>query len=530
MSSLPACAVPELLAMQADARPGAHAIEFVGGDAWTFAQLHLKARELAASLQQLGVQQDDFVLSWQPSGPLAVLTFLALNCLGAVYVPINTSYRGAVLQHVLRNSAATLMIAHGELLGRLTELDCGALKAIVVVGPERLALGGIELLDRGNLTGTADRLRPPLRAIAPWDTHMVIYTSGTTGPSKGVLSSYLHTYTAAREFRHVGPGDRVYNALPMFHVGGPYAVLFCLIHGITAVMDESFRTTEFWARIDHYRITTTGLLGSMAAFLLSQPPAARDRQHCLRKVIVAPLDPSSLGFAERFGVTVFAEYNMSELSVPLFSDPNPVTPGLCGKARPGVELRLVDGHDIEVPDGSAGELLIRARDPWTLSHGYHRNAEATAAAWRNGWFHSGDLFRRAADGNYFFIDRIKDVLRRRGENISSFEVESAILLHPSVHEAAVVAVPGEQGEDDVLAVVRLKPGHAFDPGALFAFLEPRLPHFMLPRHIRCVAEMPQTPTHKIEKHRLRAAGLTADTWDREQAGLRVKRDSLERRS
>ena len=189
----------------------------------------------------------------------------------------------------------------------------------------------------------------------------------------------------------------------------------------------------------------------------------------------------------------------------------------------------MDEHDIQVPDGQPGELILRMAEPWTLSHGYLNDPEATARAWRNGWFHTGDLFRRDAEGHYFFLDRAKDALRRRGENISSFEVESAVMLHPAVREAAVVAAPGEGGEDEVMAVVALKPGAAFDPAELLRFLQSRLAHFMLPRYVRVMDGLPRTATHKVEKHRLRAEGVTPGTWDREAAGVVVRRERLERR-
>jgi crotonobetaine/carnitine-CoA ligase len=213
---------------------------------------------------------------------------------------------------------------------------------------------------------------------------------------------------------------------------------------------------------------------------------------------------------------------MTETAVPIRSAPNPAALGTCGRPRAGVEARVVDAHDIEVPDGQVGELILRTSRPWELSPGYYRNPEATAAAWRNGWFHTGDAFRRDPDGNYYFVDRLKDSIRRRGENISSFEVEAEALGHPAVLEAAAIAVPSDVGEDDVLLVVALVEGRTLDPAELLRFLEPRMAHYMLPRYVRVIGAMPKTPTAKIEKHRLRADGLTSDTWDREAHGITVR--------
>jgi crotonobetaine/carnitine-CoA ligase len=194
--------------------------------------------------------------------------------------------------------------------------------------------------------------------------------------------------------------------------------------------------------------------------------------------------------------------------------------------RAGIEARIVDGNDCEVPIGVSGELVLRSDTPWTMSHGYHRNPEATARAWRNGWFHTGDAFRRDAEGNFFFVDRVKDAIRRRGENISSFEVEAALLADPAVLEAAAVGVPSDVGEEEVLAVVVPKLGQRIDPVALISGLAGRLPHFMVPRYVRTVDALPKTPTAKVQKHALRAEGLTTQTWDREAAGLRLRRERL----
>lgn len=518
------CVVRELLERRAAEHPEREFMLFDNGEVWTYATALERVRRAAAGLDRLGVRQGEPVLSWLGNGPMAVTTFLALNYLGAIYVPLNTSYRGRLLEHAMAKSQARLMIGDGRLIDRLEPLDVGALKTVVVVGDERPELWAIELLPDSVLSEAGHC--PPERDIAPWDTQMVIFTSGTTGPSKGVLSSYIHSYTAATGFRNVGPGDRNLMQLPMFHVGGTYAVLWALIHGGSSVVVDTFSVSAFWETVRRFEITTVGLLGSMTQFLLKQAPSERDREHPLKSVIIAPFDEHAIRFGERFGVPTFTEYNMTELSVPLWAGPNPSLPGTCGKPQPGQELRLVNGHDFEVPVGDAGELVVRPALPWTMSHGYLNDAEATARTWRNGWFHTGDLLRRDADDNYFFVDRLKDAVRRRGENISSFEVESAILQHPEIEEAAVVPVPADESEDEALAVISLKGDGVLQPAELIEFLRDKLADFMIPRYIRVVDELPRTPTQKIEKHLLRSAGVTDDTWDREAAGIRIERDHL----
>jgi crotonobetaine/carnitine-CoA ligase len=526
-ANLPAsaeCIVRELLVARAAQDPRRELILFESGESWSAADTLQRVRRHAAGLAALGVTSGDYVLSWQGNGPLAVTTYLALNFLGAIYVPINTGYRGALLEHVLRTSDARLMIADGRLVERLAGIDRAHLARVVVSGDERPPVPGIELIPASALTAAGND--PPLNPIEPTDTHMVIYTSGTTGPSKGVLSSYIHSYTAATGFRNVGPGDRNLMQLPMFHVGGPYALLWALIHGGSTVVVEAFSVTRFWDIVRRFGITTVGLLGSMTQFLMKQPESPNDRRHPLRSVIIAPFDDGAIAFGRRFGVPTFTEFNMTELAVPLWAGPDPQVPGTCGQARDGFELRIVDAEGREVSIGATGELLVRAAERWTISHGYLNDPAATAEAWRDGWFHTGDLFRRDEEGNYFFVDRLKDAIRRRGENVSSFEVERALLEHLAVREAAVVAVPAQGTEDDVLAVIALKPGAALAPADLIGFLRERLAPFMIPRYLRFLDELPKTPTQKVEKHALRQAGVTADTWDREAAGIRVGRDRL----
>jgi crotonobetaine/carnitine-CoA ligase len=268
------------------------------------------------------------------------------------------------------------------------------------------------------------------------------------------------------------------------------------------------------------------LLGAMIPFLMKAPPTPRDRDHCLRQAVMVPLAEDAAEFTARFGVDIYTVFNMTEISCPILSERNPDAPKTCGRVRAGFEARVVDDHDMEVPHGTVGELMVRADDPWTMNHGYNANPEATARAWRNGWFHTGDAFRRDEVGNFFFVDRMKDAIRRRGENISSFEVEVEIGAHPKVRETAVVGVPSEFGEDEVMAIVAPVPGGEIDPVEIISFLTPRLPHFMVPRYIRFMADLPKTPTQKIEKHLLRQQGITEDTWDRERAGIRLKREKL----
>jgi crotonobetaine/carnitine-CoA ligase len=314
--------------------------------------------------------------------------------------------------------------------------------------------------------------------------------------------------------------------MPMFHIGGMGLTFVMLVRGGSIAMMENFSTERFWPYVRASRATAIFLIGVMATFLIKQPPSNDDRDHSVRMAFMVPFTDEAAPFRERFGIDIYTIFNMTEISSPIVSEPNPAKAGTCGKPRPGVEVRLVDDNDCEVAIGAVGEMIVRTDRPWGMNSGYYKNPEATARAWRNGWFHTGDAFRRDVDGYFYFVDRVKDAIRRRGENISSFEVESEVMAHPSVREAAAVAVPSELGEDEVMAVVAPVPGATIDPVELIRFLEGRLPHFMIPRYVRVLDVLPKTPTAKVQKNELRQEGRTADTWDREAAGIRIRREKL----
>jgi carnitine-CoA ligase len=525
------CIVSEAIDRWARDNPDKVFVLFADGTSWTFHQLREVVRQTALGLQKLGVGQGDYIISWLPNGPDALRVSFAINYLGAVNVPANLAYRGNLLAHVVKNSQAKLIVLHADLLPRLDDIDCAALTQGVVLGGAPRPHARLRFHPAETLSPSSGALAPPERPIQPWDTQMVIYTSGTTGPSKGVLSSYMHFYTGGAEpFRYLNRDDRYLINLPMFHIGGCGILNYMLMIGGSVAIVESFETGKFWQVVRDTKSTSVTLLGVMATFLAKQPPAPTDRGHGLRTAIMVPLAEDAVAFSERFGCDIYSGFNMTEISTPIMTDINPSPLSSCGRPRKGVETRLVDENDCEVAPGTIGELIVRTDRPWAMNHGYLGNPEATARAWRNGWFHTGDAFRVDEHGNYFFVDRMKDAIRRRGENISSFEVETEVCAHPAVKEAAAVAVPSEHGEDEVLIAISLAPGAALDPADLIGFLIPRMAHFMVPRYVRIVDLLPRTPTQKVEKHLIRAQGVAPGTFDREKAGISVRRERIGGRS
>ena len=520
------CVTGRLIDRWAAAQPDKVYAVFPDGAEWTYAELRERVRRTALGLQRLGVRQGDHVVSWLPNGPDALRVWFALNYLGAVYVPINIAYRGGLLAHVIENSDASLIVAHADLAPRLAEVDRAKLRTLVCLSGRLEACGDLEVLGADVLDPKEGELAPLERPVMPWDTQSIIYTSGTTGPSKGVMSSYLHLYTTGAVLPNLTGDDRYMANLPLFHVGGTLPAHIILAKGGSISIVESFNTETFWPTVRRTGTTYVVLLGVMAQFLAKQPPKPDDADNPLRTVMLVPFDFDQREFSKRFGLHSFTVFNMSEISCPIISEVDPTAIHSAGRPRAGVECRVVDENDCELSVGEIGELVVRADCPWTMNHGYYKNPEATARAWRNGWFHTGDGFRRDAAGNFYFVDRMKDAIRRRGENISSYEVEAEVLAHPAVNECAAIAVRSDVSEDEVMVVVAPVPGQKVDPAALLEFLVPRMAHFMVPRFVRIVDELPKTPTQKVRKTVLRDDGITADTWDREAAGIRIRREKL----
>jgi crotonobetaine/carnitine-CoA ligase len=522
------CVLRYLLDRWANERPDQPHVVFADGAEWTFAELRDKVRTKAAGLRAMGIEQGEHVAVWLPNGPDALIAFYAINYIGAVFVPFNTAYRGQLLQHVIANSGARVLLVHPDLGPRLSEIDLGRVERLVVTTGNEVPEAPRPIQRFDELAGAADETLELARPIEPWDIQSIIYTSGTTGPSKGVLSSYLHMFTNAgpESWPMVDENDRYMCVAPIFHIGGMGPPFVMLARGASVAMIDNFSTEDFWAVAKATQSTVVFLLGVMATFLLKAEPRPDDRDHTVKKAFMVPLTGDAPAFTERFGVDIYTIFNMTEISSPIVSEANPTKIGTCGRVRDGVDVRLVDRNDCEVPIGEIGEMLVRTDRPWAMNSGYNANPEATAEAWRNGWFHTGDAFRRDEDGYFYFVDRVKDAIRRRGENISSFEVEADVCSHPAVREAAAVAVPSEFSEDEVMVIVAPVPGQKLEARQLAEFLIDTMPYFMVPRYIRILDELPKTPSAKVMKADLRKEGVTPDTWDREAAGLRVRREKF----
>ncbi|HEX2072334.1 MAG TPA: AMP-binding protein [Geodermatophilus sp.] len=498
---------------------------------FTYAEALAQAESVADRLAEAGAEAGDRVLVMAANSSQFLRTWLGTGLGGTVEVPINTAYEGVFLEHQMVTAGPRWAVVDDVHAAKFLAV-ADAAKVIekfwvVDTGSRDEALG--LLRDAGWAAEPWEELaqgaRPGARfgTPAPQSQASIFFTSGTTGPSKGVAMPHAQMYFFGQEvvsLQRLTPEDVYFTCTPLFHGNAQFMAAYpALIAGARLVCRPKFSASRW---VDHLResgVTATNLIGVMMDFVWKQPARPDDADNRLRTVFAAPTASSILeGFRERFGIEAFTEvFGLTETSAPILSPYGEDRPaGAAGlQAADWFDVRLVDPEtDREVPVGEIGELVVRPKHPWTCSMGYFGMPEKTVEAWRNLWFHTGDALRKDEDGWFYFVDRYKDALRRRGENISSYEVEQGLLSHPAVLEAAVIGVAAESeaGEDEVMAYV-VAAGDV-DPADLWAWCEGRVPAFAIPRYIRVVDALPKTPSEKVQKAQLRALGITPDTHDR----------------
>jgi crotonobetaine/carnitine-CoA ligase len=516
--------LPALLQRQARAF-GERPLVRCGAVELSYEQVCDGAARMAGGLQLAGVGPGDRIAAMCENRLELLELILGCAWLGAIVVPVNTASRGAQLEHVLRNSGARVLLADTALIPSLDHLGSD------------VALERVWALDEGAPASVAGRpvLAPPAadepvpgNAPTPGDTAAILYTSGTTGPSRGVCCPHAQFFwwgVLVGEMLGIEEDDVLYTCLPLFHTNALTAFVQALVAGASFVLGPHFSASRFWARVRDADADVTYLLGAMVSILMGRAPEPADRSHHIR-VALAPATPPRLfdRFRERFGVQLVEGYGSTETNCTIgVEDPSSGRGGYMGPVRAGFTARVVDEHDQQVPDGTPGELILRHGEPFAFATGYHGMPEQTVQAWRNLWFHTGDRVVREPDGWYRFIDRVKDAIRRRGENISSWEVEQALVEHEAVQAAAVFPVASELGEDEVMAAIVLEAGASLAPEELIGHCEPRLAYFAIPRYLEFVPALPLTENGKVRKQVLRERGVTGSTWDRDAAIADLRR-------
>ncbi len=465
---------------------------------------------------------------------------IATHKLRAVFVPVNTELRGGFLEHQIINSSPRIIVVDDNLMGRFSSFDPSetGIETVVGVGdessPDISKLGLLAEVSQVRMDSLLDTT-PNTEKLAdpsPSDVCTIMYTSGTTGPSKGVLMPQGHCYlfalgiVAAMELTEQ---DRYFCCMPLFHANGLFMQVYAsLLAGSSCHVTKRFSVTDWLNIVREENITVTNALGVMPEFIFRSPPSPNDRDHKMTRILAIPVaEEWGVAMQERFGVKLRQGFGMTEVNMVAYSDlDDPVMSGCAGPPLSDFfEVIIADpDSDVELPRDQVGEILVRPKIPFCFNVGYFKMPDKTVEAWRNLWFHTGDAGRMDSEGRLFFVDRIKDRIRRRGENISSYELEQTLNEYPGVIESAAVGlrVPGAGGEDEIKAVIAIN-GPSPDPEAFLDWCVPRMPRHTVPRYLEFVAELDKTASGKIRKQAIRDAGVTENTWDRESIGYVISR-------
>jgi len=510
-----------LLRSAAERHGGQTFLEFADSTR-TFSDVDLAANRVANGLAELRVGPGAKVAIMAHNSLAFIEAWLGAARAGAVYVPINTDYKGAILGYQLAKADASHIVIDPSLLDRLEAVATGLpqLKHVILASAAADAPGSIS--NGAVVTTLSDlMLAPdfnPRVDVKPWDPVAISFTSGTTGPSKGVLASHAHVITFARDWIRAVEfieGQSIYSCMPLFHaVASWLGVVPALMMGGRIAIAPRFSASGFWEDVRRFRADVAHGIFSMVPILMKQPPHRDDANQPARRFYFAKVDEA---FERRFACRIVEVYGATETGVVTMTPQGERRRiGSCG--RPNTEtfdVIIANERDEPVAPGEVGEILVRPKRPYAMLTAYYNNAEATAEAFRNLWFHTGDNARADADGYLYFVDRKKDAIRRRGENISSAEVEAVLNRHPAVLESAVIAVPSKLGEDEVKAVIVLRGGATLNAEELWAFCDEHMPRFWVPRYIEFRTEMPKTPSQKIQKYLLRDDGSLRELFDRQ---------------
>lgn len=502
------------------------------GENYTLGYLDSRSTNLAHGLRDAGVKPGECVVSLLDNCVEQLLLLFACTKAGAIHVPLNTAYKGEYLRHQVADSGAVVLIGEKEYVDRLMAIEDGVPEARVLLvkgqmpadRPRRMAMHALEdaFMPLDEPTGYVSK---------PGDLAMLVYTAGTTGPSKGCMISQNYLCNQARqlcESLRYHEDDVVWTPLPGFHLNQYSAtILSAMMVGAKAAVFSRFSVSRFWDELERVGATVTQILSSMVRFVAEAPetPAMLRYRGKLRVAGGAPFPPELQQiWRDRFQpkfVTAPVGYGLTECAIVTSCDVAAQRPpSSSGRENEDFEVRIVDDDDVDVPSGQSGEIIIRPKKPHVMFEGYWRRPDETMKVLRNYWFHTGDIGKFDENGWFFFLDRKKDYLRRRGENISSMEVEAVFNLHPDIAEVAVHAVLADL-EDDVKATIVLAEGAALTEEGLCLWSVENLPYFAVPRFIEFRSTLPKNPVGRVLKYELREQGITATTWDREKSSVEL---------
>jgi crotonobetaine/carnitine-CoA ligase len=493
-----------------------------------------ESNRLAHALTGLGVRRGDRVASLLENVPEQVVTFFAAVKLGAIAVPINTAYKGEFLRHQLADSGSVVIVVQSDFASRVGDLagpELPDLRDCIVVGEADATVTGMARHSWESVLAASSTDPVPDAGVRPSDLACFIYTAGTTGPSKGCMLPHHYVVSLADQIARAWgrrSDDVVLTPLPLFHFNAiSVCVVGTLLVGGRSSIARRFSVSRFWPEVKRTGATMLSMLGSLAILIANAEDHPDQAGHQLRLCAAAPMPPDvDRIWRERFGCATFSGgYGLTEASLISMlpaGETNKV--GAAGKPNDHeFDVELVDDDDQPVATGEIGEILCRPKGPNLMFAGYWRRPDATVEVLRNLWFHTGDLGRLDDDGFLYFVDRKKDYLRRRGENISSFEMEKTFHGHPAIKDVAVHSVPSDFGEDDVKVTAVLQPDASLSEEELCRWAVERVPYFAVPRYIEFRDDLPRNPVGRVLKYELRDDGVTSATWDREVAGFTFDR-------
>ncbi|HEY0294538.1 MAG TPA: AMP-binding protein [Bordetella sp.] len=509
------------------------------GRRYSYGELETMTNRYANGFLARGIRHGDHVAVLLPNCPEFFWVVWGLGKIGAVAVPLNTAAKGDMLRYFVDNADAICMVSGSEYLERVVAVagDLPKVREYFYHGSAcplrecQAAMPGVAVRALSELVSD-DASAPPAGRVAHDDVSLIMFTSGTTGPSKGVMCPHSQGHAVgrslARDFGYRGD-DVLYTCLALFHGNGIYDSCFAALWADAAIaLSPRFSATRFWDDIRATGATQFNTLGAMTNIIWKLPPGPHERQTALRLCMAVPVPKEIYAeFQARYGVTLTSVFAMTEnFAMTRFTPEDP--PEKAGSAgRPGddCKLRIIDDHEQDLPAGQVGEILMYPVEPGSMMKGYYKMPEKTAAEFLDGWFRTGDRGYLDEDGYLYFVDRKKEAIRRRGENISAYEVELILCRHPAILEAAAIPVPSELSEDDVMVYVVLKDGEALTHEEVIHFCAEHMSYFMVPRFVEFIERLPKTASEKLEKYKLKqdAEARRSELWDREREGIAVRR-------
>ena len=534
--------LPEILKARAKEHPERDFLKFGNGPWISYGEVNKRTNQVANALIKRGVKPGESVSVMMPNCAEFLPVWFGILKTGAVMSPINTAYKGDFLAHTINLVDSRMLIISDEWLDRLQTVAkrLKKLEHVVVMETPRATKPAPKFPHEPLSALMKGSAKEPAVEVKWTDDARIMFTSGTTGLSKGVIKQHAADYFSARgllEGLRMLQGktlaqmkdETFFSCLPLFHSNAQVLTGYpALVAGARVAYVERFSSSQFWQQVVDAEATIFNSIGAVSYFIWNTPKSDLDRAHKVHTVFAAPA-PKDIykKFERRFGVKFIEGYGLTETGMATYMDPTrPPVPGSMGKANPGYEVTIVEpGTDRPLPPNTPGEIVVDMRIPNIVMRAYYGMAEKTAEDFRNLKLHTGDLGRMDKNGYFYFMDRVKDYIRRRGENVSSMEVERQVGNHPQIKEAAAIGVKADEGasSEDEIMIVCIPDGQAPDPAELTQWLAKEMPYFMVPRYIRFVDTLPKTPTERVQKNKLRDEGITPDTFDREKAGIKVSR-------